>query len=546
LVVVEGGSCIRDGFDREDDADSSSGQDTRHMPETIGGIHRALRRDRDAPEQCGETDILPSMPDATWSTWRGTSLRRRIAWLRQFRRLVAAEQQSLCRLMQLDVGKPVLEGLTADVMPLLACCRWHERHAAALLRSRRVRGGAWWQLGQHHRVFREPLGRVGVIATWNYPLQLLGAQLVPALVAGNDVIVKPSEHAGRSQVRLLELAVSAGLPQGTLRWVEATREAGPRLLREHRLDHLVFTGSTAVGRSIAEWAADRLVPTTLELSGRDSAIVLDDADPELAASRIWQAVTMNAGQTCMAPRRALVDRRVYRAFVAALAPLASGARARPLIGERAAREAFDLARDAVERGGRTLSSVLEPPDGAALVPVAIVDCPEDAPLVDGGHFGPVLAVVPVHDEEHALAVHDRCDQHLASSVFTAAPRRAESLARRLGACSVTINDVVLPIAHPATSVGGRGASGWGLTQGREGLLAMTRPVFVARSSRWLRPGTDPPSPDAVERLASIVRRLYGGGRTAADARPDRIEGEAPASGRASDRARTSVGSATDE
>ena len=190
-----------------------------------------------------------------------------------------------------------------------------------------MRGGAWWSIGQRHQVERVPLGRIGIIATWNYPVQLLGVQLVQALAAGNRVVVKPSERTPRTQALLLDLARRAGLPEGTLDVLPATRDAGAAMLQHAEMDHLVFAGSTAVGRRIAEAAARRLLPSTLELSGRDTAFVLADADPALAARTIWSAVTMNAGQTCMAPRRVLVDSRVYERFLAALArlPRAPGA-----------------------------------------------------------------------------------------------------------------------------------------------------------------------------------------------------------------------------
>ncbi|MHC4990289.1 MAG: aldehyde dehydrogenase family protein [Planctomycetota bacterium] len=452
----------------------------------------------------------PRFPRPEAARWGNAALDDRLTWLRRFRRAVASDRVELCRLMEEEVGKPAHEALTGDILPLLSCCRWHDRHARAILRSRRVHGRAFWQLGQRHARSRAPLGTVGIIATWNYPVQLLGVQLVQALVAGNRVVVKPSEHAPRTQTRLLELA-AAGLPPGVLRRVDATREAGPRLLQDHDLDHVVFTGSTAVGRSIAEWAADRLVPTTLELTGRDSAIVLDDADPALASAAIWRAVEMNGGQTCLAPRRALVTPAIYRRFLASLAPRAAGAAARRLISEAAARETFEQVEAAISSGGRSISGVVEPPRGARLVPLAVVDCPRDAALVAGHHFGPALAVVPVADMEDALAVHAACDQHLATSIFTKDTALVRRVAPRLRAGNVTINDVVLPTAHPATAFGGLGASGWGVTQGREGLVRMTRSVYVSRTSSWLRLPCDPPTRKVLSTMFALVGRLYGGG-----------------------------------
>jgi aldehyde dehydrogenase (NAD+) len=433
---------------------------------------------------------------------------QRVRWLRAFRRRVAARRDDLVALCVKEVHKTPWEALTADVLPLVSSIKWHEGHARRLLRVRTIPGTPWWATGQAHRVEHRPLGTVGVIATWNYPVQLLGIQVVQALAAGNRVVVKPSERSPKTQELLLSLAHEAGLPDGGLQWTDASREAGARMLRERKLDHLVFTGSTAVGREIARWAADSLTPTTLELSGRDSAFVLADADPVLAARSIWGAATVNGGQTCMAPRRALVDRSVYSEFVFALAALAAGARPRRLIDDSAARRVFDLSREACAQGGRSLSGVLEPPKGDALTPLAIVDCPQDAPLVAGDHFGPALAVVQVDSADHAIEIHRRCDQHLATSVFTRSRAAAQDVVARIATTTVTVNDCLVPTGHPGSSISGRGLSGWGESRGVDGLLALTRPVHVSNTPR-LRPSIFAPPPRKAAQFDGLISWFYG-------------------------------------
>lgn len=444
------------------------------------------------------------MSAAAWAVLPG-----RIAWLRRFRRLLATHRQGLCDLVFEDVGKPKFEALTTDLLPLLTSCRWHERHARRLLKPRRLRGAGLLAPGQRHWTCRVPVGRVAIIATWNYPLQLLGIQLLQALLAGNRVVVKPSERSPRCQLRLLELAREAGLPDGMLTWTAATREAGPELLASGGFDHVVFTGSTAVGRQVAAWAAERLIPTTLELSGRDSALVLADADVSLAARSIWHAVTMNAGQTCMAPRRVLVERACYDKFVAALAPLAAAAAPRRVIDAAAAKRCFALAREAVEAGGRSISAVIEPPREDSFRPLAIIDCPPDCELVEGDHFGPVVAVVPVDSLEQALLHHNACAQHLATSVFTADTRRAKALAVVLRSGWVTINDVVLPTVHPAAGIVGTGESGWGASRGASGLLALTREVTISTTSRRVRLPVSEPAAKMVSQFSRLIGWLHG-------------------------------------
>lgn len=445
------------------------------------------------------------------SGWAQRQIADRLNWAANFRDLLVRNSEPLLNAVESDIHKPKWEGLTSDLLPVLAACRWHEKHAAAVLKPTRERSGAWWSIGQSHRVERHPLGLVGIIATWNYPVQLLGVQLIQALVAGNDVIVKPSERASSSQPLLLSLAQEAGLPEGCLRTLPATREAGRVMLANEPLDHLVFTGSTSVGREIAAIAAAKLLPTTLELSGRDSAIVLKDADLPLAAHAIWNAVCMNAGQTCMAPRRVLVERGAYARFLAALAPLAAGARPRRLIDSHAAHRCFDIAADAVREGGRSLSGVLEAPREGLLIPLAIVDCPASAPLMLGDHFGPVLAVTPVADADAAAELHHRtAQQHtLATSVFTRSRERAARLASTIGSGIVTINDCVIPTGDPRVSLRARQGSGWGVSRGRDGLLAMTRAVHTTSTSRWLRLPTDTPTSSAAARVGRFMLGRYG-------------------------------------
>ncbi|MBY0261460.1 MAG: aldehyde dehydrogenase family protein [Phycisphaerales bacterium] len=459
-------------------------------------------------------------PAAGVSAWANTSLSARLAWVAAFRKLIAANSATLNSIIEDEIGKSAWEAFSGDILPLLAACRWHERHARRILAPRALLGGPVWLVGNRQVVRRAPLGRVGIIATWNYPVQLLGIQLVQALVAGNDVVVKPSERSPRSQAYLVKLARAAGLPSGTLELRDHAREAGQRMLETERFDKLVFTGSTRVGRCIAAMAAETLTPTALELSGCDSALVLDDADVGLAARVIWHAAIMNAGQTCLAPRRALVDARVYREFLAALSPLAAGAKPVTLADEAAARHTFALAEASLAHGARSLSGVLEAPSGRKLRPLAMVDCPIRAPLACTEHFGPALAVVPVAGLEAMLAAHDSIQQRLATSVFTNAPSRARAVAERLGSATVTINDCILPSSHPGAGIAGRGPSGWGTTRGPDGLLGMTRPVQVGTTSTRRRLPPEPPPPKQAAFIRRAMLWWYGGGSQQQTISPD--------------------------
>ena len=444
----------------------------------------------------------------------------RLAWAAAFERRIVEREAELVERVREDIAKATWETVTQDVMPLVASLRWHRRHAAAILSARAIGGAPWWMLGQRHRGLRLPVGHVLVIATWNYPLQLLGIQLAQSVVAGNRTTVKPSERAPASQALLVGLAIEAladaGIDPSAIVLEEATREAGRRLLSERTFDHVVFTGSTAVGREIAAQCARTLTPTTLELSGRDSALVMADADAAIAARSIWHAATMNAGQTCMAPRRALVDRRAMAAFEAAIRPLAGAARPVRLADAAMASRCAALVRDAAAAGGRPVADPEDARDGSWR-PACVLGCPRTSELAAGDHFGPALAVIAVDGLDDMLDAHREAGQHLATAVFTSDPGRWASDASflaSLGSNVVTFNDCVLPTGHPGTSIEGRGPSGWGPSRGAAGLLALTREVTCSFTSTRIRTPLDEPSPAGK----AWLRRLAFGGRRPAPAR----------------------------
>jgi acyl-CoA reductase-like NAD-dependent aldehyde dehydrogenase len=457
------------------------------------------------------------------TSWATLSLDTRIAWLTRFRRLVAASEPQLCELMREEVRKPRDQGLLTDIAPLLAACKWLEDAAPRLLRDREVPGKPWWMTGVRVHERRLPLGRVGIIATWNYPVQLLGIQMIQALVAGNTVVVKPSERCPKTQTRLLELAIEAGLPAGALSWVGHGREAGVNMLNTQAFDHVVFTGSTEVGQRIATTLAKTMTPATLELSGRDSAFVLEDANAKKAAHALWGALIMNSGQTCMGPRRVLVMEKVYEKFIKEIIKLASDAPTVDLIDENASQRCKELVSKALGRGARDAGLLTPtPPKLGSNVNgdeinrrfrvTALVDCDVTMDVVEGRHFGPLLAIVKCHNLEEALAIHHKCDQHLAVSIFTSNAQVAPALAARLNASNVIVNDCIVPTGHPAISIGGSGPSGMGVSRGEEGLMALTRPVYLSKSSFIAARMAKPMPGWQVQWVAKLMRWWYEAGK----------------------------------
>ena len=392
-----------------------------------------------------------------------------------------------------------------------------------MLKPRRVPGRfrPTWLLGCRDTVHRRPWGVVAVIGTWNYPVYLNAVQIAQALIAGNGVAWKPSENAPRTAALTHCLFLAAGFPPDLFVTLPATREAGP-LVAETDADHVVFTGSDAVGRKLAARLGERLIPSTLELSGCDALFVLEDADVPRAAAATWFGLTLNRGQTCIAVRRVFVHRSRAAAFADALASHAAGAKPMPLVTPGQAAQAERLVSEAVERGATILASA--PPLflgkgvgglGSSFPPTVLLGATADMAVCREASFAPVAAVIPFDTVDEALSLAARSPFALAASVFTADTALAERLAPRIPAGSVTINDVIAPTAHPATPFGGRGASGWGVTQGAEGLLAMTVPQTVTVRAFRYRPHVDEavaPDPAATfDLLRGLLRATHARG-----------------------------------
>ncbi len=461
------------------------------------------------------------------SVWASISLKERVEWVARFRQLVAFHQPRLCELICEETRKPAHEALLTDVAPLLATCKWIEKNAGRLLRDRELSDAPFWMGGIRMIERRVAMGKVGIIATWNYPVQLLGIQLVHALVTGNTVVVKPSERTPKTQTRLLEIAMEAGLPMNTLSWVGATREAGQNMLLTQRFDHVIFTGSTEIGQKVAAQLAKTFTPATLELSGRDSVIVLEDANVKQAARAVWAAMNVNAGQTCMGPRRVLVLDKAYDKFCEYMAKLAATAKAVDLIDEKSATLCKELTSKAIAKGawdaamlhGDKAQSRHVEGDGTVademisrrFRPTALLHCQVGMEVVEGRHFGPLVAIVRCVNLEDALNIHRRCDQHLTTSVFTRDVRVGQLLADRLGATNVMVNDIIMPSCHPAASIGGRGASGVGYSRGEEGLLGLTRPLYVSSSKAAIAKMVKPPPAWQLKFLSKFLRWWYGAG-----------------------------------
>src|SRR5580698_617015 len=256
------------------------------------------------------------------TTWSRLTIKERLRPVRALRNLIALRTDALIEVANADIGRPPVEVIATELLPSTAALKFLEQKAQWTLAPRRIgwRLRPTWLVGCRDAIHRRAWGVVGVIGTWNYPIYLNVGPIAQALVAGNAVLWKPSENAPKTADLLHALFLEAGFPAELFHKLPATREAGP-MLAEADIDRVVFTGSDTVGRKLAAKLGERLIPSTLELSGCDAMFVLADANVELAVKAAWFGVTLNRGQTCIAVRRVFIHRSIYEAFTEAVRKL---------------------------------------------------------------------------------------------------------------------------------------------------------------------------------------------------------------------------------
>lgn len=468
-----------------------------------------MNLDHAASDQSAAPDLTPIIEQAraAQEAWQRRTVGARLRCIRRLRHAIAGDAMGLAASLE-RAGRHVQESLAAEILPLADACRFLERSAERLLAPRRLgsRGRPGWMFGYRAEVRREPAGIVLIIGPDNYPLLLPGVQLVQALVAGNAVLVKPAPGCSAPIRRLLGL-IEGDLPPGLCTVLGETTEAA-RAALDGPIDHVVLTGSAATGARVLEQLARSLTPSTMELSGADAVFVLPGADPAMVADALAFGLRFNGGATCIAPRRVFVTGDARPALEAALVPRLE---ALPAVAVRAAvRDRLRAALGEAQEGGARLRPSAPDLARGAIAPFAVFDADPRWQLLRADLFAPFLSVVEVPDLETALAADQACPYALGASIF-GPERDARALAERIDAGSVSINDLIVPSADPRLPFGGRGRSGFGVTRGAEGLLAMTVVKTVSVRSGRFRPHYAAPSADQDAAALAWLDLAHGTG-----------------------------------
>ena len=420
------------------------------------------------------------------AVWSKLSAAERGRLLMRLSGKIAEHADELAALEQRDCGKPTKQA-RADALALV---RYFEFYAGA---CDKLHGETLPYLdGYSVFTWREPHGVTGHIIPWNYPMQIFGRSVGGALAAGNVCVVKPSEDACLSLLRVAQLAAEVGFPAGTINIVTGFgHEVGDALARHPGIDHISFTGSPKVGTLIQQVAAERHCPVTLELGGKSPQIVFDDADLDAALPMVINAIVQNAGQTCSAGSRLLVQESIYEPLLERLGqafenlrvgPAAMDLDVGPLIRASQQQRVWDFLSDAQHAGipmvaqGQVVDQA--PETGFYQAPTLLRDVPFDHRLAQEEVFGPVLAAMSFRDEDHAVQLANATQFGLVAGIWTRDGARQLRMAKRVRSGQVFINNygagggVELPF-------GGVKSSGYGREKGFEALYGFTTLKTVA-------------------------------------------------------------------
>jgi acyl-CoA reductase-like NAD-dependent aldehyde dehydrogenase len=442
-------------------------------------------------ECAGEAEVQAAVAraQAAQAAWAQLGLSRRIEILRDFQRQLQAKKSEIAGAITREAGKPVAEALVTEVLVVLDAARFLIDNAWSLLRDEPVPHGNVATKLKRGCLVREPHGVIGIISPWNYPFSIPATEALAALVAGNAVVLKPSEVTPLVALELAALLHEAGVPPDVFQVAIGDGTTGTALLHS-KIDKLVFTGSVATGKRIAIAAAERLLPVVLELGGKDPMIVLDDADIDVASSAAVWGAFVNAGQACLSVERCYVHRSLYESFVRACAEKAkklrvgNGMDARsdvgPMIHERQLRIVESHVDDAKARGARVVTGATRLAELGPnfYAPTVLADVTHDMRMMREETFGPVLPIMPFDTDDEAVRWANDSEFGLAASVWTRDSNRGEILARQIHAGTVMVNDVISCFGISEAPHGGVKASGIGRIHGRFGLEEMVRLKYL--------------------------------------------------------------------
>lgn len=484
-------------------------------------------------ERLGEVPILG--PDAVRAaverartaqvSWALLPVEERCERILKLRDVIVDRAEELVELLARECGKPRAEGLTHEVIVTADLATYYAKRAPRLLAPREIE----LHLLKHRRsyVHYAPRGVVGIIAPWNFPFVIPMGDSITALLAGNAVVLKPSEVTPLIGVKCKELFDASGLPPDLFQVVTGDGRTGAALI-DARPDKVVFTGAVSTGRRVAAACGERLIPCTLELGGKAAAIVCADADLERTARALVYGGFANSGQICISVERVYAHEALYEQLVERVVqlvgelrqgdPVAGDVDVGAIIFDKQLEVAKTLIADALGKGGQLKAGgkqVVGP--GSFFEPTVLAGCTQDMAVMREEIFGPIVPIMRVSDDEEAVRLANDSHLGLMGYVFTRDRDKGRRLAERVRAGTVMVNDVLTAYAAPEAPFGGVKDSGFGRVHGEEGLRDMCevrhvsydRIALGSRDPMWF-----PYSEGSYRAFAKGMRLLFRSGSVA--------------------------------
>ncbi len=467
---------------------------------------------------------LAAIGRAAQPGWQAIGIQGRGRVIGRMQKWIMDNSERIVETIVAETGKTYEDAYMLEIHYAGGAIDYWRKHAPKHLADEKVRARTLAVLGKKMVVRYEALGLIGVIGPWNYPLTNSFGDCIPALLAGNSVILKPSEVTPLTSLLLAEGLADSGLPAGVFQVATGRGETGAALIDE--VDMIMFTGSTATGKKVMARAAQTLTPVALELGGKDPMIVLADADLERAANLAVFYSMCNGGQTCVSIERVYVEEPAYDEFVRKVVDkvgvLRQGRSTGPATAEVGAMTfpkqleiVEEHVRDALAKGARALTGgKRRPGDGMFYEPTVLVEVDHTMKAMTEETFGPTLPIMKVADAEEALTLANDSPYGLGAAVFSGDRARGEALARRLQAGAVCVNDALLNYVAVELPMGGWKASGLGTRHGAAGIRKFTKQqsLFISRLHLKNDVYMYPYRPKVSKALFRGVRLIYGRGR----------------------------------
>ncbi|MDX6688673.1 MAG: hypothetical protein QOG15_130 [Solirubrobacteraceae bacterium] len=472
-------------------------------------------------ERVGE---LAALARAAQPAWKDLGFAGRAGVLKRMQKWLMDNHERVTNTIISETGKTHEDAYLAELTYTGGALDFWCKHAKKFLGEERVHVSTLLIKGKKLRVRYEPVGLVGVIGPWNYPLTNSFGECIPALLAGNSVILKPSEITPLTSLVLAEGLAASGLPEHVFQVATGRGATGAALIDE--ADMIMFTGSTATGKKVMERAAQTLTPVSLELGGKDPMIVLADADLERAAQAAAYYSMQNSGQTCISIERVYVEEPIYDAFVEKVAGIVGGLRQGEStaagtveVGAMTFPKQMDIVdahvQDALAKGARALTGGKrrEGP-GDFYEPTVLVDVDHSLKAMTEETFGPTVPIMKVADAEEAITLANDSPYGLGAAIYTGDAARGEQLARRLQSGAVCVNDALLNYFAVEMPQGGWKASGLGSRHGPQGIRKFTKQqsLLVSRLHLKRELFMFPYKARTSKLLFRGIRLLYGRGK----------------------------------